>query len=269
MPEITRLTVQLSLIVTPPSDRVRDCFNLEQRVAHLEHALETVRELSLFWPAEREPNDGFVNFEAKQIEAIREVGRASSELMLALAEAKSRRELPDRFEAGGTEYRLAPPERRSLNTWFGTIRYGRSYARPVEGGAGWFPLDVELGLLSDRISPSLLATSTRLATRVSFGEARAILEWFVPQPPSTEVLEQAVLGFGHHTATWFESVPPPDDDGEVLVVLIDGKCVPTARKEELEKTAWSSEGQDDGAFAPSSRTGGPEGGRSSSTQEEG
>jgi len=34
----------------------------------------------------------------------------------------------------------------------------------------------------------------------------------VPQPPSTEVLEQAVLGFGHHTADWFVHAPPPDID---------------------------------------------------------
>ena len=100
--------------------------------------------------------------------------------------------------------------------------------RPVEGGPGWFSLDVELGLLADRVSPSLLATGARLATRVSFAEAREILGWFVPQPPSTEVLEKVVLGLGHHTQEWFAQVAPPKDDGEVLVILIDGKCVPTA-----------------------------------------
>ena len=235
MPSITRLTVQLSLLVTPPAARARDDFTIEQRVARLSEAQQELRRLSLFWSAQRESGESFVDFEAKQIESVRRVARASTELALALVEARSRRETPDRFEVGGTTYRLTPPEPRSLNTWFGTVRYSRSYARPVEGGAGWFPLDAELGLLSDRISPSLLATGVRLATRVSYAEARESLGWFVPQPPSTEVLEQAVLGLGHHTAKWFESVAPPDDDGEVLVVLIDGKCVPTARKEELEK----------------------------------
>jgi len=235
MPSITRLTVQLSLIITPPAARVRDEFTLGQRLAHLDEAQQELRRLSLSWSAQRGRDEGFIDFEAKQVEAIRGVARASTEIALALAEARARREMPDRFEARGTVYRMTPPETRSLKTWFGTVRYGRSYARPVHGGAGWFPLDAELGLLSDRVSPSLLATGARLASRVSFAEAQEILGWFVPQPPSTEVLEQVVLGLGHHTAPWFESAPPPEGDGEVLVVLIDGKCVPTVRKEEMEK----------------------------------
>jgi hypothetical protein len=234
MPQITPLTIQLSLIMTPPSDRERDDYTLEQRHEHLEQALAAVRELAVHWATERGPDEGFVDFEAKQIEALRQVGRASAELALATAEAKHRQEHPDRFEVGGTAYRLTSPEPRSLLTWFGTVRYRRSYARPLEGGAGWFPLDAELGLLGDRISPSMLATAARLCTRVSFAEAREVLGWFVPQAPSTEVLEQTVLGLGHHTREWFESVAPPEDDGEVLVVLIDGKCVPTARQDELE-----------------------------------
>ncbi|MFT4626973.1 MAG: hypothetical protein ACI8PZ_005654, partial [Myxococcota bacterium] len=75
-------------------------------------------------------------------------------------------------------------------------------------------------------------TSCRLATRMSLEEAREVLGWFVPTPPSTEVLEQAVLGFRHHTADWFEQAPLPEGGGEVLVVMVDGKCVPTARASE-------------------------------------
>ncbi len=144
IPEITPLTVQLSLIVTPPAARARDKFTIEQRMARLDEALQELRMLTLSWSAQREPGEGFVDFEARQIEAIRQLARASTELTLALAEARHRLEMPARFEAGGTTvYRLTPPEPRSLNTWFGTVRYSRSYARPVEGGAGWFPLDAE------------------------------------------------------------------------------------------------------------------------------
>src|SRR5690606_5209657 len=96
--------------------------------------------------------------------------------------------------------------------------------------------DFELGLFGDRISPTLLATGARLATRMSFAEAREVLGWFVPDPPSTEVLEQTVLGLGYHTAAWLDGgAPVPEGDGEVLVGLFDGKCVPTARESELEK----------------------------------
>jgi len=235
MPQITRLAIQLSLLMTPMADQERDTFILQQRLDHLDDAQQALRSLTLSWATEREPGAGFINFEARLIEASRQVACASTELMFALAEIENRQEMPDYFDIGDTFYRMTSPEPRSLTTWFGTIRYSRSYARPTEGGPGWFPLDAELGLLSDRISPSLLTTGARLATRVSFAEAREILGWFVPQPPSITVLQETVLGLGHHTRAWFESVAPPDDDGEVLVALIDGKCVPTVRAEELEK----------------------------------
>ncbi len=234
MPEITRPTIQLSLIMTPRSDAARDDLSLAERVEHLNDALAEVRELALFWPNTRS-DELFEDFEVQLRELLCSVGRAGSELMLGAAEAKDHRERPRKFSIGETVYRMSTPEPRSFNTWFGVIRYRRSYARPVDGGVGHCPLDFELGLLGDRISPNLLGTGARLATRMSFAEAREVLGWFVPQPPSTEVLEQTVLGLGHHTVAWFRHAPLPEDDGEVLVIMLDGKCVPTARESELRK----------------------------------
>jgi hypothetical protein len=249
MMKITRPTVQLSLLVTPQSDAARDDFSLAERNEHLGEALARVRELALLWPTTRS-DELFEDFEAQLRELLFEVGRSGSELMLGVAEAKDRRERPRKYSIGETTYRMSAPEPRSFNTWFGVIRYRRSYARPVGGGVGHCPLDFELGLLGDRISPNLLATGARLATRMSFSEAREVLGWFVPQPPSTEVLEQTVLGFGHHTAAWFRHAPPPEDDGEVLVIMLDGKCVPTARESELRKRRGK---RSERAPAPSAR----------------
>ena len=97
--------------------------------------------------------------------------------------------------------RPIPPEVHPQGSQ-GRSRSGRHGAKvPVTPYERWIrnEWDFELGLLADRISPTLLATGARLATRMSFAEAREVLGWFVPQSPSTEVLEQAVLGFGHHT----------------------------------------------------------------------
>lgn len=235
MPELTRPTIRLSLIITTPAARARDEADLAARIAALNRAQAKLRQLALFWPTERSADALFEDFEAKLIEATREVARASTELMLASAEAKNRRERPAHFVVGDTTFRLSSPEPRSFNTWFGVVRYSRTYARPVGGGPGHYPLDHELGLLGDRISPTLLAVGTRLATRMSYAEAREVLGWFVPDAPSTEVLEQSVLGFGHHAAGWFEIAPTPEDDGEILVTLFDGKCVPTVREAELKK----------------------------------
>ena len=241
MPEITHPpvvpipTVRLSLLIVPKEDAARDDATIGERLQRLRVVQEKIADLASFWPVERSDHELFVDFELRMRELQDEEGRAAGELMLAVAQAQDRENRPARFEIGETAYRVTAPEARSLNTWFGTIRYQRSYARVVDGGVGHFPLDFELGLLGDRISPSLLAIGARLATRMSLAEAREVLGWFVPQPPSTEVLEQTVLGFGHHTSTWFEQVPIPQGDGEVFVTLIDGKCVPTVRESELEK----------------------------------
>ena len=48
-------------------------------------------------------------------------------------------------------------------------------------------------------------------------------------------IEEATLGLGRHTAAWFEQAPPPDDDGEVLIIQFDSKATPTATAQELKK----------------------------------
>jgi hypothetical protein len=126
-----------------------------------------------------------------------------------------------------------------LLTWFGVVRYQRTYLRevvpPGEKARGFHPLDAALGLLADRVSPIVLAVSVRLATRMSFAEAREQLGWFVPTAPSTEVIEAALLGYGRHTQDWFAKVAPPANDGDVLVIQFDSKGVPTATEEELRR----------------------------------
>jgi hypothetical protein len=44
-----------------------------------------------------------------------------------------------------------------------------------------------------------------------------------------------VLGLGRHTADWFEQAPAPEGDGEVLVIMFDGKGAPTATESELSR----------------------------------
>lgn len=104
-----------------------------------------------------------------------------------------------------------------------------------EDRRGFHPLDIEIGLTKDRFSMGLLAVCVRLATKMSFSDARSTALWFLPDVPSTEVIEKASLGFGRFTAEWFEHRPAPDGDGEVLVILIDSKAVPTATEKELQK----------------------------------
>ena len=160
--------------------------------------------------------------------------RAAVVLFLALCEQRT---TTSRQEHGGRAFRQAPAQARNLTTIFGVVRYWRTYMREIadEGCRGFHPLDLRLGLTADRISISVLALAARLATKLSFAEARSTLSLFLPSAPSTEVIEHAVLGLGRRTQQWFIDRVPPAGDGDVLIILIDSKGAPTATAEELRR----------------------------------
>lgn len=180
----------------------------------------------------------FKDFEHGLREPLFALARAAIVLFLALVEQRVVGALTPRVMQGGRLFRKAPAQARNLGTWFGPVRYWRTYLREVSvrsGRRGFHPLDVALGLIADRFSWNVLTVAVRLATKLAFAEARATMGLFVPQPPSTEVIEQAVLGLGHHVKEWFNQAPVPKGDGEVLITLLDGKGAPTATHSELSR----------------------------------
>jgi hypothetical protein len=182
----------------------------------------------------------FMAFEEALAPRVFLLARLLLMLFLCCREKKSRSSLPKRIERNGKRYQRRPAQARNLNSTFGVTRYWRTYCRGPkrrDGGKreGFYPLDAELGLTADRLSMPLISKASRLSTKLSFAETREVLSWFVPNAPSTEVLEKTVLGLGAHAEAWFWSTPAPKDDGEVLVTQIDGKAVPTATDSELER----------------------------------
>lgn len=187
--------------------------------------------------AVREAPVSFKDVERALREVVFAFARIAIMLFLALREEHMMRTYPSQVEYGGRRFRRAPAISRSLTTLFGVVRYARTYMREVgqRGRRGFHPLDVALGLVGDRFSWNVLTTAVRLATKLSFAEARTTLGWFVPDAPSTEVIEHTVLGLGRHTAAWFEQAPAPEGDGDVLVIMFDGKGAPTATESELSR----------------------------------
>lgn len=60
--------------------------------------------------------------------------------------------------------------------------------------------------------------------------------------PATETIEQVVLGLGRDAAPFLSQLEASTDDGEVLLIEIDGECPPTATKRKvLAKTINSLE----------------------------
>ncbi len=125
---------------------------------------------------------------------------------------------------------------RTLRTMFGAVRYQRAYWVRQGGGRGFHPLDAELGLTRDGFSPWVMSLACRLASYLSYAKTTLLLEAFWGWSPSTETVEQWALGVARQAAPYMASAPPfPEADGEVLVIEVDGKAVPTATAAELEK----------------------------------
>lgn len=181
----------------------------------------------------------FAAFEVALADALFALARTVVVLFLAIAEERVMATLIDDVVRDGKRFRRDRSLPRSLMTRFGIVKYWRTYMRSCAAGDsrrhGFHPLDVSLGLLADRITPSLLALAVRLAARMSFAEAQGVLGWFVPSVPSVEVIQAATLGYGRYAPEWFESAPAPEDDGEVLIVQYDSKGAPTATESELSR----------------------------------
>ncbi len=184
----------------------------------------------------------FKDYEQALVPRIFELARMLLMLFLAVREDRLSDQTPQRLIRDGRTFRRRPAQPRNLNTFFGVVRYWRTYMRgDALGGegsrqrSGFYPLDVALGLTGDRMSMHLVSLATRLATKLSFASAQATLGWFLLSAPSTGAIEQAVLGLGCRTGEWFERVPAPEGDGDVLVIMYDGKASPTATEEELQR----------------------------------
>jgi hypothetical protein len=171
----------------------------------------------------------FFEFESQLVPKVLGVGGLLVQLFLCLRHEQFENQHPQ-APAG---YKRQGPFGREVGTFFGKVRYGRTYF--YRRGEGYFPLDNELGLTSDGFSMVLRSYASRLATKVSYAQATLILSWFLCWTPAQESVEGMVLGLGHHTAAWFEQAPAPEGDGEVLVIQMDSKATPTATEAELEK----------------------------------
>jgi len=178
----------------------------------------------------------FIGVETALVSRVFALGRLLVRLYLAIREARVAESLPARVRVDGQWYERRPAQRRWLGMFFGKVSYWRSYLLP-EGrkGHGFHPLDKELGLTADRFSLHVVSMACRLAVQVPFEQARRLLQRFLGWAPAHKVIEQMVLGLGAYADRYFETMPAPAGDGEVLVTQIDLKCIPTATARELKR----------------------------------
>ena len=169
----------------------------------------------------------FLEFETALLGLLRSLGCLLIQLFL---QARHDRLDPAAWQARG--YRVADPAaERTLKTSCGPVAYVRAFLVPRRGGGpGVHPLDVALGLTRDAYSPLVIGWFCRLATRVSFQVASGLGGMFLGAAPPASAIEEWVLGLARPAYVYLSEGPLPEDDGDVLVIEIDGKAAPTATR---------------------------------------
>jgi hypothetical protein len=142
------------------------------------------------------------------------------------------------YERDGRTYELAEDVTSDVGVRFGKVTFTRPAARRVDyrSAARDLPVDRELGL-SGGFSLLVVATLAKLCAQGPFATARRmfldVFEW-TPSPRSTLRIVDAV---GEQARPFMEQAPAPEDDGDVMVILFDGKGAPCISSRERARRA--------------------------------
>ena len=137
---------------------------------------------------------------------------------------------------GQTRHRSDEPVCRPLRTIFGEHEF-RAYV--YRAGAGTKsrivlrPVDERLGLTCDRYSPLLQEFSMLFCCEEAFhGSVEAFFQVF-GQKLSVDTLEKISRRMAERAETFLQNrvAPPPEEEGELLVLTADAKGVPLVKKD--------------------------------------
>jgi hypothetical protein len=127
---------------------------------------------------------------------------------------------------------------------FGKIRFLRHYFH-TPGQKGIYPLDAELSLPPHCYSDLLRDWAEFCTTDESYDESNHVLERILGLSLSKQALETAAQEDAADVEAFYEqkAVPPPADEGAILVIQADGKGVPMVRAESADAPARRGKGQ--------------------------
>jgi len=185
----------------------------------------------------------FTDVERDLHRRLRRIGALLVVLFLTLVDRTLSERLGPSFERHGRTCHRGSARARNFQCVFGVVRYWRTYYRAattsIKLRRGHYPSDEILGLGRERVSMGVLSVAVYLATKMSFASTRDTMARMFGmasgQVPSTEVIGRAVLGLGAQSQDFFEQLGGFDDDGDVLIIQLDGKGIPTASERELKR----------------------------------
>jgi hypothetical protein len=169
--------------------------------------------------------------ERKLWTAMLEVGRALIALFLARCATRPR---VVEYLDQGRQYALIGTTRTSeVGTLFGKLNFTRPIGIRVGAPsvAADLPVDRELGLCTG-FSLGVVLAMSRLCAQMAFASARENFRQAYEWAPSPRATMRMVDGTGGEARGFLEQAPAPEDDGDVLVVLVDAGGAPMVNVKE-------------------------------------
>ena len=183
--------------------------------------------------AESSARRSFWEFEREAWSRLMTLGCAVAVLFLARAAARPR---PARYRHEGREYFLEGHRTSPLGTRFGKVSFRRLVGR--RGGRQKttcdLPVDRELDLCGG-FSLGVVAPMVRLCAQLAFASARSTFAEFQGWAPSPRATLRMVDSVGERARPFLEQLGRPEDDGEILVIQVDGKGAPMISEQEMQR----------------------------------
>jgi hypothetical protein len=181
--------------------------------------------------AETEQRLSLWEFETKLWFLMLALGRALVGLFLARQAARlSAAEYPHE----GQRYQRAEVRTSEVGTRFGKVSFRRAVGRVVgrARAAADLPLDRALGLCSG-FSLGVVTALGKLCAQMAYAAARVQFKDTYDWAPSPRATLRMVDALGAEARGFLEQAPAPDEDGEILVIQVDGKGAPMISAREL------------------------------------
>lgn len=137
----------------------------------------------------------------------------------------------------GRLYRWHGLRKTVAKTVFGEVSVRRSLYVVGGGRRGdtYVPFDHEVGLPLSRFSLLSIGFATYLAAKMAFAEVGSTLDRFWGWTPATKSMLKMVDQVGPLARPFLQAQPGPSDDGEILVVQVDGGGAPMITDTEMSR----------------------------------
>lgn len=172
-------------------------------------------------------------FEKRMWTLMLALGRALTALFLVRYAARPRAAA---YSFNGKQFELRDERTSPIATLFGEVMFTRRIGRRGSGRrfAADLAVDRELGL-SSKFSLGVVVEMARLYALMPYASARAQFENTYEWAPSPRAAMRMVDAVGSRARSFIEQAPPPEDDGEILVLQVDGGGAPMISEAERQK----------------------------------